>query len=142
VVNALLARSDKTSVATLIQLSTDKAASVRDWATFGLGSQIDVNSPSIRKALADRLDDPDLDTRTEALMGLARRKDPRALEMLKRELVGLEPTSLVFDAAAELRDRSLLPLIEKHRNTVDTATNPGWIAAVCEAHERLSKEET
>ncbi len=48
---ALLGRTNNNSVNTLICLSRDKAPKVRDWATFGLGSEIELDTPSIRKAL-------------------------------------------------------------------------------------------
>jgi HEAT repeat protein len=51
----------------LIELNADVVPYVRDWATFGLASQIDAD-----------LTDPDPDTRAEAVCGLARRGGPRA----------------------------------------------------------------
>ncbi len=79
VVSALGAQQDSLAVSTLIELSTDEVASVRDWSTFSLGSQIDLDTVALRDALAARLGDPDPDTRAEAICGLARRKDSRAL---------------------------------------------------------------
>jgi len=61
-------------VETLVELSGDPAPRVRDWATFGLGSQI--------------VEDPDEDTRVEALRGLAARGDERAIPPLLVELDG------------------------------------------------------
>jgi len=98
----------------LITLSSDTDPRVRDWATFGLGSQSSQDSPAIRAALLARLDDEDPDTAAEALLGLARRADREALVRVRAVIeepdrpVGL----LVLDAAAELADPVLLPALE------------------------------
>lgn len=63
----------------LIAWSRDEDAAVRDWATFTLGTQLDVDSRDVRQALRDRLDDANFDTRCEAFVGLARRLDERAV---------------------------------------------------------------
>ena len=42
--------------------------------------QVERDTPELRDALAARLDDTDPDARDEAVLGLARRGDPRALE--------------------------------------------------------------
>lgn len=89
------------AVETLIQLSGDPASDVRDWATFALGSILDVDSEPLRDALAARLDDTEGDTAGEALLGLARRHDPRALSPLLARLSD-EPGNLIVEAAAEL----------------------------------------
>lgn len=96
----------------LIHLTRDSDVRVRDWATFGLGSQTDADTPELRAALFDRLADEDGATREEALVGLAARKDPRVLPMLRDELVhedGVGP--LVVEAAGLIGDSSLLPLL-------------------------------
>ena len=59
------------AVTTLIDLSVDADAQVRNWATFGLGQQVDRDTPAIRAALTARLTDPNLDTRQEAYANLA-----------------------------------------------------------------------
>lgn len=66
----------------LITLTRDPDPEVRDWATFGLGTQLDTDTPEIREALAARLDDSYDDAAEEAATGLARRGDPRAAEVL------------------------------------------------------------
>jgi hypothetical protein len=90
VVSGLLGLMDDLAVATLIELSRDQEADIRDWATFGFGSQLDRDDPSIREALIARLDDPDDNTREEALVGLAARGDERAVPRLLFELERLE----------------------------------------------------
>ncbi len=69
----------------LIALSKDVADYVRDWATFKLGT---AENPSIEalNALADRVSDEDNVTRGEAIVGLARNKDERAVEPLIKYL--------------------------------------------------------
>jgi HEAT repeat protein len=85
--------------AVLIELTRDANADVRDWATFALGTLHETDTPAIRDALADRLADIDIDTRCEALVGLARRRDQRALPSLHRELSGESVSPLAIEAA-------------------------------------------
>jgi HEAT repeat protein/PBS lyase HEAT-like repeat-containing protein len=73
---------DPRAIAALIRLTSDKAAMVRDWATFGLGEIGKVDTPEVREALCRRLDDTDEETRFEALRGLARCGDLRVVEPL------------------------------------------------------------
>lgn len=78
---ALLGVDNKTAIDTLIALSTDKVADIRNWATFGIGSQIKTTSKEITDALWNRINDRDKNTRLEAIAGLALRKDPRVKDM-------------------------------------------------------------
>ena len=87
---ALGGRKTDDAVDALIGLSSDDAAPVRDWATFALGTLADRDSPALREALAARLEDPDEDTRLEAVHGLALRHDERA-EEAARELIAQDP---------------------------------------------------
>jgi hypothetical protein len=66
----------------LIRLTNDDSSDVRDDAVFGLGSILDLDTAEIRDALRARLFDSDLDTRLEALVGLAERRDPTVLALL------------------------------------------------------------
>jgi HEAT repeat protein len=74
------------AIATLIELMDDVDDKVRDWATFELGTQCDVDSPEIRDALRKRLGDSFKDARDEAIWGLAQRKDQQGLNMLMDRL--------------------------------------------------------
>ena len=65
-------------VGVLVRLTGDPDADVRDWATFGLGSQLAVDTPAVRAALWARIRDDSDDVREEAVFGLARRGDLRA----------------------------------------------------------------
>lgn len=77
---------DPRSIDGLICLTSDAAVEVRDWATFGLGSMTDQDTPAIRQALLARLADPDDIVRGEALVGLAKRQDQRVVEPLRQAL--------------------------------------------------------
>ncbi|RYG67963.1 hypothetical protein EON80_12595 [bacterium] len=69
----------------LIVLSSDRDASVRQWATFGLASLSQENSPEVRAALLARLKDKKTETRIEAIEGLALRRDLRVVPAVKQE---------------------------------------------------------
>lgn len=110
-VAVFLGRTDSRSISTMIKLSGDSLSEVRDWATFGLGTLIDINTSAIRNALASRLQDPDDETRCEAILGLAIRKDSRVREPLRKELNKKNVWSLAVEAAKEYGDSSLLNLL-------------------------------
>jgi HEAT repeat protein len=107
VVVALSGYEDQRAIDALIRLSGDPAPLVRDWATFGLGTLLAKDTPTIRNALADRLDDPDFDTRGEAFIGLAERGDRRVVPALVRELTSDCVGSLAVEAASVIRDPEL-----------------------------------
>ncbi len=101
------------AVAALIALDADPDEHVRDWATFGLGTRLEVDSHDVRAALAARLADPFLDAREEAAIGLARRGDRRSLDTVLELLEAEEVSALTVEAAGYLADeRFLRPLIE------------------------------
>lgn len=86
VVRGMLTHDDPLAVQTLIELSADTDSDVRNWATFGLGSQIDTDTSEIREALAHRLNDSDTETRGEAVVGLAVRHDERAVPAMLEDI--------------------------------------------------------
>lgn len=118
-------REDEQSRATLVELSKDDDHEVRDWATFGLGTLCDTDSPAIRDALAARLRDDDEDTRCEAMVGLARRNDPRATEAVAKELENECVGRLAIEAAGLLCDPQFTPrltsLLASNRDDTDLA---------------------
>jgi HEAT repeat protein len=121
------------AVRTLIELSNDDDAGVRDWATFALGQQIDLDTQEIRDALCRRLDDSDRDARGEALVGLARRQDPRVIEPLARELRSDDVGDLAFEAAHAIADPRLLSALRELAEDCDDEDIKDAISR-CEDH--------
>ncbi|WP_406001479.1 ankyrin repeat domain-containing protein [Streptomyces sp. NBC_00829] len=103
-------------IATLIELSRDTDAHVRDWATTAL-ADLDADTEEIREALAARLTDGDMDTAAEAARGLAIRQDSRAEAALARILADGAPDGYAREAAAEavghIRDAKLRRRLER-----------------------------
>ena len=93
--------NDSHAADSLLVLTRDVDEDVRDWATFGLGVLGDLDSEEIRDALCQRMSDPYRDVREESLVGLAKRKDQRALQVLIAELNQPEVSNAVLEAAAE-----------------------------------------
>ena len=94
VVSSLGGQDEPAAIRALIERSADPDRDVRNWATFGLGSQIETDSPAIRAALFARLAEEDDEIRGEALVGLARRGDARVAAALLRDLDRLNPETV------------------------------------------------
>jgi hypothetical protein len=90
VVSSLCGCEEEQAIAALIKRSADHDRDVRNWATFGLGSQIDTDTNAIREALLARLEDEDDEIRGEALVGLARRGDIRVVPAMLKEMEAYE----------------------------------------------------
>jgi hypothetical protein len=60
-------------------LADDTDEDVRNWSLFALGSQCDADSPRLRELFVRHLDDPFPEAREEAIAGLAKRRDERAV---------------------------------------------------------------
>ena len=110
--NAISCLQDDQSIDTLILLSKDTSSSVRNWATFSLGTLIEINNKKITDALWKRVDDKHQETKLEAILGLAIRKDNRVKEIVRRELKYGEYGTLLFEAIEQLNDKDFLPLLE------------------------------
>ena len=103
---------DEPAVAALIGLTADPDSEVRDWATFGVGTQLPIDGPLTRAALWNRLDDPDDDARAEALHGLARRHDPRTAPLVQTALEAETVGRLAVESALLLGDPTLSRALE------------------------------
>jgi HEAT repeat protein len=104
--------ADHPGVAALMALTTDEDARVRDWATFGLGSQLKVDGSGVRACLYDRVDDSHDDTRSEALVGLARRREREVVHLVRAALEADAVGRMAMEAAALLGDGSLADPLE------------------------------
>jgi hypothetical protein len=100
------------AVEVLSAMLRDEDSDVRDWAAFALGSR-ENDTPELRDALARLLFDADEATAAEAAYALARRKDERVRPVLERVLTQPAIGRLYFEAAAELADSELLPLLQR-----------------------------
>ncbi len=80
---------------------------MRDWATFGLGSLTDVDTPELQDALLARMSEDDDEIRGEALIGLARCRHPDALGLVRDELNRPFAGGWSIEAAELLADGSL-----------------------------------
>ena len=114
------------AIKTLIELSDDKDSDlVRDWATFGLAVQIDVDTPEIREALWQRLvrenTKDNYEIYGEALMGLAQRKDSRIMPFLLKELESDTVGEKAVEAAAEMGNARLYPALTKLKKRWDSS---------------------
>ncbi|MFO0902226.1 MAG: HEAT repeat domain-containing protein [Pirellulales bacterium] len=128
---ALMGYDDPRAIERLIYLSHDRDAAVRDWATFALGTQLSVDTPDIRRALLDRLHDTDGDTRSEALLGLARRGERLIVPTLIHELSHQHASSVLLEACEMLHAPELAaPLIAmRGARTIDAVLLERAIAA-------------
>jgi hypothetical protein len=93
-------------VTTLMQLTSDEDSDVRDWANFGLGTQVKVDGAAVRQRLIARLDDPDEDTRAEAIAGLAKRHAPEAIRHVRDALWAQAVTWYAVESACALGEPS------------------------------------
>lgn len=118
VVHGLMGYDDDRAVAALITLSADPDPDVRDWATFSLGTQLDLDTPELRSALAARLTDSYADARDEAILGLARRGDPLAVDAVLAVAAERRPNvdEAIVILAALTGDPLLRPQVERLRD--------------------------
>jgi HEAT repeat protein len=99
------------STAALMRLASDRDDDVRDWATFGIGALRDTDDDAIRSLLWTNAHDPDRDVRGEAVVGLARRGDPRVIDLLKERLNDGDCRGYELEAVQEMpRPELLAPL--------------------------------
>jgi HEAT repeat protein len=103
------------AITALILLSKDQDRDVRDWATFALGSQTDLDTSELREALRARITDTDPEIRGEALVGLGRRRDGHLKSAVLNELSGEFHGDWAFEAAEAIADPDFIPALEGMR---------------------------
>lgn len=129
-VHALSGVESELAINTLIELTKDRDVEIRDWATFGIGSQIETNNTEIINALWERIQDEDEKTRHEAIAGLSKRKDARVKEILKKELEDInEHGSLILESIEDYGDKDFIPLLERQieTNKKTNQVNEKWL---------------
>jgi len=109
VVHTMMGHEHPLAVETLIGLTVDSNAEVRDWACFALGTQIELDTPDLRDALVERLGDENDNARCESMVGLARRGDRRVIPSLQGALQSKLVCSLEIEAAALIANSQLYP---------------------------------
>lgn len=112
--------ADERAEKVLLALMRDGDTSVRDRATFAVGSLSDHDSPRIRAALAERLRDNDPCVANEAALGLARRRDARAIPYIA---VAVEESkdAEIEEAVDEITSPDMLTELLKARDALGDA---------------------
>ena len=126
----------------LIKFSKDKANHIRSWATFYIG-QVDFDNKNIREALWNRINDKHQETRMEAIIGLAKRKDDRVFEIINQELTENDFGSMLFEAILETENKDFIPILQQELNkskNIETI-NPDWIKELEKCIDDLTKLE-
>lgn len=114
----LMGIENEIAIKVLIKLVQDKSPKVRDWATFGLGTQIKTVNEEIRNALYKNCSSKDNQTRQEAIKGLTNRKDERVKDIILKELNSQNFSSLIFDTLINIENGDFfLPQLENIYNS-------------------------
>jgi HEAT repeat protein len=108
--------ADERAERVLLTLMRDHDTSVRDRATFAVGSLSDHDTPRIRAALAERLADEDRSVAHEAALGLARRRDARAIPYIAFAVQSADGE--IEEAADEITSPDMLTDLLKAREAM------------------------
>lgn len=95
----------------MIVLAQDNDDDIREWATMHL-SGVEEDEPRIISALLEKLNDPSVEVRTEAINGLANKGDTRGLPALKLILDQGPADRKDFESAGLYGLPELLPLLD------------------------------
>ena len=115
----------------LLALMKDDDTSVRDRATFAVGSLSDHDTPRIRAALAERLRDEDKCVAHEAALGLARRRDARAIPYIAVAVESADGE--IEEAADEITSPDMLPELLKARDAIGNGRGLSTLIERCRA---------
>jgi len=122
---------DERAERVLLALMKDEDTSVRDRATFAVGSLSDHDTPRIRAALAERLRDGDRCVAHEAALGLARRRDARAIPYIAVAVESADGE--IEEAADEITSPDMLTELLKARDTLGNAQGLSTLIERCRA---------
>lgn len=122
---------DERAETVLLRLMRDPDQSVRDRATFAVGSLSGHDSPRIRAALAERLRDEDAAVAREAALGLARRHDPRAIPYIAQAVESANGE--IEEAADEITAPDMLTELLKARDALGDAMGLQRLIERCRA---------
>ncbi|RZM30329.1 MAG: hypothetical protein EOO88_01180 [Pedobacter sp.] len=127
----------------LMKLAHDPSPATRDWAVFFL-AQGGGATKAIRETLILKAKDINSDVRMEAIVGLAKRGEVLAKELVDAELGKGEFGSLVFDAVSKLQDISYLPKLKVILKRVrkENDINFKWKSDLKRAIEELESIDT
>lgn len=123
--------ADERAERVLLSLMRDADTSVRDRATFAVGSLSDHDTPRIRAALVERLNDEDRAVANEAALGLARRRDARAIPYIAGALESADGE--IEEAADEITSPDMLTELLKARDAVGDAMGLKTLIERCRA---------
>ena len=126
---------EPTALAAMLRLAADRDDEVRDWATFSLGTLSEADDETIRARLWANAHDADRDVRGEAVVGLARRSDPRVIALLRERLRDDDCRVYELEAAQEMPRAELLePLLALRDDAERTpGLDPYWYARLIDA---------
>lgn len=122
---------DERAERVLLTLMRDGDTSVRDRATFAVGSLSDHDTPRIRAALAERLRDEDRAVANEAALGLARRRDARAIPYIASAVESSDGE--IEEAADEITSPDMLTELLKARDAAGDLVGLKTLIARCRA---------
>lgn len=97
----------------LLTLMQDENDEVRNWSTFGIGSQLDTDNQAIRAALWKNVTDKYQDVRYEAILGLAKRQVMEVVSVIETELQQGNIGTLLFEAIVELQLSNFIPQLKR-----------------------------
>ncbi|CAL2085881.1 hypothetical protein [Tenacibaculum sp. 190524A05c] len=141
-ISALSGIENINTINVLIQFTRDKTPSIRNWATFGIGSLSELDNSDIRNALWNRVNDSDFETKSEAIVGLANRKDSRIKSVITKELENGDYGTLLFEAILTIKDQDFIPLLNKNLEVAKTNKDDiknGWVPALENTINELTK---
>lgn len=122
---------DERAEKVLLTLMRDADTSVRDRATFAVGSLSDHDTPRIRAALAERLRDDDRAVANEAALGLARRRDARAIPYLVDAVSSSDGE--IEEALDEITSPDMLPELLKAKDALGDVSGLKLLIRKCRA---------